>query len=634
MPVPQIIDLANASDLQVRDVYHRNQFQMVPTANVLQRLYHHVGESGPILSAVEAVTLDASSNASWDLMLSKNTADLDANTITTANLSIWSGNAIMSVNPTLAAIRSTNFVVTGNAQLSNLTVSGNVITPRATISNTTYRTFTKTLGSTVNNSSIICDFTSGAAFGFELAVVQSSAGNVFAKYYSGTSSFNSTIGEWKRLIPFSSTGTFNNRDWAVDFKNSGSTGSFRLVRIDTSGTGNTTGLACALKIYNAPSLVVVNESSVTDVDATNTGYYENTLIGQVDNKVGIGTDTPTSFLDVAGNTNISGTLNVTGNASFGNVVGNLRCGNVITNSVTATTASVSGNITALGSSHRVGPTQIISLTRQISGNVVGSGVHLGNLYAQGTASMTTAPFTVTVTVSQQGIIPSGVTANKNEYTKTFIIPYNPAAFPSNSNGTPSPWLRALPSSESFITTDQNEVSLDVAHHVPAAGLGLARLGLALVRTRIGGSTPTTKPDVDGDIHVTFSVATNGPHEVEFFPLTDTYSPPYLSGATPWDGISPTNYYLPTPLAVKYSNVGVFTDNFDSPHNFQVNVRSRMRHGVWVDNGLYGGGIVFGNKWRIAFNPDTDDLEIHKNADASDYDWTNFTATATLAFNEE
>ena len=368
MPVPQIIDLANASDLQVRDVYHRNQFQMVPTANVLQRLYHHVGESGPILSAVEAVTLDASSNASWDLMLSKNTADLDANTITTANLSIWSGNAIMSVNPTLAAIRSTNFVVTGNAQLSNLTVSGNVITPRATISNTTYRTFTKTLGSTVNNSSIICDFTNGAAFGFELAVVQSSAGNVFAKYYSGTSSFNSTFGEWKRLIPFSSTGTFNNRDWAVDFKNSGSTGSFRLVRIDTSGTGNTTGLACALKIYNAPSLVVVNESSVTDVDATNTGYYENTLIGQVDNKVGIGTDTPTSFLDVAGNTNISGTLNV-------------------------------------------------------------------------------------------------------------------------------------------------------------------------------------------------------------------------------------------------------------------------RHGVWVDNGLYGGGIVFGNKWRIAFNPDTDDLEIHKNADASDYDWTNFTATATLAREE-
>jgi hypothetical protein len=595
MTLPQIIDLTNGHDFQTRDVYHRHQYQMVPTSNVLQRLSHHIGTSGPILSAVEAVTLDASSNASWDLMLSRNTAALNANTITTANLAIWSGNAIMSVSPTLAAIRSTNFVVSGNASMGNvnagqivnagtsyriantnvltstslgagittsslttvgtlstINISGNarvgnvtsnsitgssltmlsggvakldnaimrgfvrtvgatlgdtveicqinasrgayvvdlsvvqselsnsinkqykfshvssstgvdvwrrlvpfvssgpssgndwavdinsvstvaklrlvrtgaaasvltsnvtcsmtvyqssfnqvtitdisgvsndttvwpayrnalisqlnnnvgigtdspahpldvvgnvscgnlstntvtatvITTGNARISNTTYRTFTKTLGAAVNDFSIICDLTNAAAFGFELAVVQSTSGNAIAKYYSGTSQFNSTGGAWRRLIPFSSTGPSSTRDWAVDFQNLNSTGSFRLVRTDTSGFGNTTSLACALKIYNHVGTVVVNESSVTDINATNTGYYENTLIGQIDNRVGIGTDAPTVFLDVAGNTNVSGTLNVTGNARFGNVSTNA----VIATVITGNTASVSGNL--------------------------------------------------------------------------------------------------------------------------------------------------------------------------------------------------------------------------------------------------------------------------------------------------
>ena len=261
--------------------------------------------------------------------------------------------------------------------LDNLTVSGNIdgniIATNARIANTTYRTFIKTLGSNVNDNTIICNLTSAAAFVFELAVVQSLSGNAIAKYYKGTGQWQGTGGAWKRLIPLSSTGSSSSRDWAVDISITNSHGSFRLVRTDTTGTGGTTSLVCALKIYNPAGAVVVVDSTESGTDAVNTGYFESTLITQVDGMAGIGTDSPLFALDVVGDTNLStgnvyriGTTEVLSSTALGTTV----TSSSLTGVGTLATLDVSGNVNFTGTTATFTASGPVVLTNtSVAGNV-------------------------------------------------------------------------------------------------------------------------------------------------------------------------------------------------------------------------------------------------------------------------
>ena len=448
MAPPPIRNLDIFSDAQFRDVIIRNEQLVASEANIISTFYNHVSGTTANVSAAEVVSIDASNQGQWDLLLGTSARRLDANTITTANTASWSANAIISVKSANTTIRSANVIVgnlnattiTGNLRgtqtgitsvgtlssltvsgnftvdtntlvvnsasnrvgiatavpghaldvtgstnvsgtykiggtdvltsgglgtgiassrltsvgtLTNLNVSGNVIAPSARIGNTTSRTFTKTLTAVVNDWSAICDMTGGAAFGFELAVVQSTAGVAIAKYYSGTSNFNSTGGQWKRLIPLSSTHAGN---WDVDLSVLNSAVSFRLVRLDTSITVETS-FSCTLKIHNPLSPVKIVDNTTVGSDATNTGLFKSTCISQINGFVGIGTSNPLSALDVVGTANIRGDLTVTGNVAVGNLSANAISGTLSTASqpnitsvgtlttLTAGNTNITGNLT-------------------------------------------------------------------------------------------------------------------------------------------------------------------------------------------------------------------------------------------------------------------------------------------------
>jgi len=194
--------------------------------------------------------------------------------------------------------------------LGSLNVSGNVTASTSgLIANQTFRTFTKSLEIFQNNFSHICDITGSNAYGFDLTVAQSVSGASICKYYTGTMQFNNTGGNWRRLIPLSSSGPSSGRDWAVDINVSNSLAQLRLVRTDA--TGGVTGLAgfsCSIYVRNSIAPVIVTDNATVGLDATSSGIYENTLLTQVDGRVGVGTDAPSTSLDVAGDINASGNV--------------------------------------------------------------------------------------------------------------------------------------------------------------------------------------------------------------------------------------------------------------------------------------------------------------------------------------
>ncbi len=65
---------------------------------------------------------------------------------------------------------------------------------------------------------------------------------------------------------------------------------------------------------NSASPVIVSDSVSVGFDATNVGIFENTLLTQVDGRVGVGNDNPTAPLDVTGDINGSGNLRINGAA--------------------------------------------------------------------------------------------------------------------------------------------------------------------------------------------------------------------------------------------------------------------------------------------------------------------------------
>lgn len=127
MPVPEIVlqnrTYDNLSDSQFRDVYGRNTRHVAPSSNIINKLYHHVSGNTANVSAAEVVSIDASNQGQWDLLLGTSARRLDANTITTQNTASWSANSIISIRSANTTIRSANVIV-GN--LNATTITGNV----------------------------------------------------------------------------------------------------------------------------------------------------------------------------------------------------------------------------------------------------------------------------------------------------------------------------------------------------------------------------------------------------------------------------------------------------------------------------------------------------------------------------
>lgn len=141
MAPPQLASLENFSDVQFRDVVHRRSTLVTPSANVIQKTYHHMDGSIPRLSGAELLTTDAGGNVLYSLMLGSNTRPLDANVLTLANAASWTANSIFTANathmtvqtPTLTAntincqtLNLANDVNFANVSASSLTVVGNI----------------------------------------------------------------------------------------------------------------------------------------------------------------------------------------------------------------------------------------------------------------------------------------------------------------------------------------------------------------------------------------------------------------------------------------------------------------------------------------------------------------------------
>lgn len=299
---PPIIDLTKSNDVRFRDIVVREQYQVATTGNLVRKIYHHVNENGTTnVSAVEVMSVSGSNNAQFDLLMSTSTTPLSLSDITTANLSTWSANSVLSLRGGTTSIRSANLDVqnmtanTISGTIPNLTIVAN---GEARLDNWIVRSFQKTLGATAGNGSDICSIqNTNGAYAAELSVIQSeSVSASVSKFYKFSVLHNATSNTWRRLVPLSST---SSTDWGVEIRVNNAVTTLRLVRLSGSTTAN---FECTLTMYQSRTDPVAISASAT----TNTGItfastlYDTTLVNQTKGNVGIGTDNPTTLLTVNG----------------------------------------------------------------------------------------------------------------------------------------------------------------------------------------------------------------------------------------------------------------------------------------------------------------------------------------------
>lgn len=243
MAPPQLQSLESFSDVQFRDVVHRRSTLVAPTANVIQKTYHHIDENGNVaLSGAEMLTTDANGNVQYALMLGSNAHTLDANVITLANAASWSANSVFTANashvhvraPTLTAdtIECGTLSLSDDVTFANVTASKMTVTGDLSIDTTTFtvdsvnnqvnlceasivRTFLKTLGGGAGNVTQICTISAPTDLGFtgQLHIVQDKRQQMIFNLCVGVGG-GSTGGTWQRLIPFCRAGNSTNVSYA------------------------------------------------------------------------------------------------------------------------------------------------------------------------------------------------------------------------------------------------------------------------------------------------------------------------------------------------------------------------------------------------------------------------------------
>jgi hypothetical protein len=308
MPPPTVVDLDSSSDVRFRDVYGRHQYQAVPrSGNLIQKIYHHVSGDSVNVSAMEVVSLDASENAQFDLLLRKSSAPITSANVTNGNIATWSADALLSLRQGTTAIRSANVTV------GNLSVGADCT---AKLDNCIVRSFQKTLGTTAGTTADICtiDAITGGSYTVELNVIQSESVQRLARVFKFNVRYHATNGEWRRLVPVNQVLDAGNFRWLVEIRVSFDTASLRLYRL--GGTG--VNFECVLTVYQSRATPIV----ITPSDATATGVtqasfqYSETLVTQLNGRAAFANDPGVSGYAL---TVGSGGLLVTGTTTTANV---------------------------------------------------------------------------------------------------------------------------------------------------------------------------------------------------------------------------------------------------------------------------------------------------------------------------
>jgi len=490
MAPPALVNLDNYSDVSFRDTFIRHQNQVAPTANIIQKLYHHVTGNTANLSAAEVVSVDGSQQGQWDLLLSTSANKLNVNTINTATTGTWSANAIMSVRQATTTIRSANVVVNnltvaGNASHSSLNVSG-----ISNFNGTDFRRFRRLLSGATNSMVEICEVQiTRSPFTVELDITDEDS--VTKKYLFAVHQEANTNNQFQRLLPLSAT---DNGKIHVEMRlgifNS-SRVTFRLVRTELDLTSSTP-VDCHFKICHDPAFpVIFHELSETSIVTPATAIYSGTALTQVDGSVGINKSDPAFPLDVVGAANVSGSLAVAGNVAIDT---NTLVVDSVANRVGILTATplhpldVTGDINSTGSL-RINNTQVLSAT------ALGSGVVSSSLTSVGILSSLDVTGAATVgSMGVGGVLTAGAIA-----AASLTASGNVSA--ANLTGT----IRTT--AQPIITSVGTLTSLAVAGNV-AIDTNTLVVNSVANRVGIATTTPLHPLDVTGNINSTGSLLIN------------------------------------------------------------------------------------------------------------------------------